>query len=420
MTLTAALEGWPIHLRHRPSTTIDTAIFAAYALEGFMRRFLSAREYRNTPFYDLALMVNPASLASFGLALDALAEGGGDGVDGRVLRRSREVVDLALGATPASHSLLHVDMSFASPMDRFRNAPAQDSSRLLPSRALERQRSPAAQQRPCPRPQPPKPTVPGTTRRVGAPDAAGEALVPAGPQGGPLAGLAGLKRNPGPPAASGAVRGVLGAASVCADYESLVRRNAFIKKACSDELWTLVELFDADLGAPAGGDGARRQPGSSVADGRDESEEAAWSALLLRFMRFSAARLASADDRDVEAIAETFDVLAARLAARRRVVWATREEAVQAIKDQETRDEHEAQARRARQRDQGNAVLRVVNSGPHVCRVPNLWTARHFEPTFGGGGVHRAAWRSRAGHCRSGPMGEWRCPRRIRRLPAQV
>ena len=110
-----------------------------------------------------------------------------------------------------------------------------------------------------------------------------------------------------------------------------------------------MTAFAADAAGGAGGD--------------------AWAALLRRFVGFASARLGGAAParpggaarRDVEAIAETFDVLAAVLDRRRRVVWATREEAVRAVADEERAAALAAERERRAAAERGNRVLRFVN-----------------------------------------------------------
>jgi len=96
-TLAAALDGWPAHLRAGAAAAAPapTAALAAAALEGFLRRFLSAREYRDARLRDLQLMIHPASARCFA---DALGRADAAGVvDGRARARAREVLALALG-----------------------------------------------------------------------------------------------------------------------------------------------------------------------------------------------------------------------------------------------------------------------------------------------------------------------------------
>ncbi|KAH8049685.1 inositol 1,4,5-trisphosphate-sensitive calcium-release channel [Aureococcus anophagefferens] len=67
-TLAAALDGWPAHLRAPARAPARRRRFAAAALEA-LRRFLSAREYRDARLRDLQLMIHPASARCFADAL---------------------------------------------------------------------------------------------------------------------------------------------------------------------------------------------------------------------------------------------------------------------------------------------------------------------------------------------------------------
>ncbi|KAH8092403.1 inositol 1,4,5-trisphosphate-sensitive calcium-release channel [Aureococcus anophagefferens] len=99
-TLAAALDGWPAHLR-APRRGARDGGFAAAALEGFLRRFLSAREYRDARLRDLQLMIHPASArrsARRRRAATCSAAASAAPMDGSAARRRRGARDGAGGA----------------------------------------------------------------------------------------------------------------------------------------------------------------------------------------------------------------------------------------------------------------------------------------------------------------------------------